>query len=190
MMFDRMRLYDAGRFHDTERLVRQDIGAKLDAERLRKHDVILGMLLDEAANERLYTTMQFAEAFENRGGLGSKFTIRDRLSVLSTKGFVKFLRDGTPFGYAIARSRWGYLCVEGMEFPPQETADEVTGEVITSPQPVYPSHFKCAQSGACLDVENPTVWVYPEGAEDALTPQELGPTPNSSDSGNFTKSTV
>ena len=190
MMFDRMRLYDARRFHDTERLVRQEAGAKLDAERLRKHDVILGMLLDEAANERLYTTMQFAEAFENRGGLGSKFTIRDRLSVLSTKGFVKFLRDGTPFGYAIARSRWGYLCVEGMEFPPQETADEVTGEVITSPQPVYPSHFKCAQSGACLDVENPTVWVYPEGAEDALTPQELGPTPNSSDSGNFTKSTV
>jgi hypothetical protein len=31
MMFDRMRLYDAGRFHDTERLVRQDIGAKHDA---------------------------------------------------------------------------------------------------------------------------------------------------------------
>jgi hypothetical protein len=174
----------------NERLVRKEAGAKLDAERLRKHDVILGMLLDEAANERLYTTMQFAEAFENRGGLGSKFTIRDRLSVLSTKGFVKFLRDGTPFGYAIARSRWGYLCVEGMEFPPQETIDEVTGEIISSPRPVYPSHFKCAQSGACLDVENPTVWVYPEGAEDALTPQELGPTPNSSDSGNSTKSTV
>ena len=40
-------------------------------------------------------TMQFAEAFENQGGLGSKHTIRDRLSVLATKGFVKFLRDAT-----------------------------------------------------------------------------------------------
>ena len=156
----------------NERLVRKEVGAKLDAERLRKHDVILGMLLDEAAGERLYTTMQFAEAFENKGGLGSKHTIRERLSVLATKGFVKFLRDGTPFGYAMARSRWGYLCVEGMEFPPLETADEATGEVTSSPRPVYPSHFKCAQSGACLDVENPTVWVYPEGVDDDLTPQD------------------
>ena len=156
----------------NERLVRKEAGAKLDAERLRKHDVILGMLLDEAAGERLYTTMQFAEAFENRGGLGSKHTIRDRLSVLATKGFVKFLRDGTHFGYPVVRSRYGYLCVEGMEFPPQETIDDVTGEITYTPRPVYPSHFKCAQSGACLDVENPAVWVYPEGAEDDLTPQE------------------
>ena len=172
----------------NERLVRKEVGAKLDAERLRKHDVILGMLLDEAAAERLYTTMQFTEAFENKGGLGSKFTIRDRLSVLATKGFVKFLRDGTAFGYGIARSRWGYLCVEGMEFPARETADDLTGEVTSTPRPVYPSHFKCAQSGACLDVENPAVWVYPEGVEDGLTPQELGPTPNSSESGNPTTS--
>ena len=172
----------------NERLVRKEVGAKLDAERLRKHDVILGMLLDEAAAERLYTTMQFAEAFENKGGLGSKFTIRDRLSVLATKGFVKFLRDGTAFGYGIARSRWGYLCVEGMEFPARETTDDLTGEVTSTSRPVYPSHFKCAQSGACLDVENPAVWVYPEGVEDGLTPQELGPTPNSSESGKPTTS--
>ena len=127
-------------------------------------------------------------AFENTGGLGSKHTIRDRLSVLTTKGFVKFLRDGTAFGYGIARSRWGYLCVEGMEFPARETTDDLTGEVTSTPRPVYPSHFKCAQSGACLDVENPAVWVYPEGVEDDLSPQELGPTPNSSKSGNSTTS--
>ena len=156
----------------NERLVRKEVGAKLDAERLRKHDVILCMLFDEAAGSRLYTTMQFAEAFENRAGLGSKHTIRDRLSVLATKGFVKFLRDGTPFGYPVVRSRYGYLCVEGMEFPAVETSDVATGEIISRPQAVYPSHFKCAQSGACLDVENPAVWVYPEGGDDDLTPQE------------------
>ena len=156
----------------NERIVRKDIGAKLDAERLRKHDIILGMIFDEAAAGRLYTTMQLAEAFENTGGLGSKYTIRDRLSVLATKGFVKFRRDGSAFDYPVVRSRYGYLCVEGMQFPPLETVDETTGEVTMTHQPVLPSHYKCAQSGVCLDVENPTVWVYPEGGDEALTPQE------------------
>jgi hypothetical protein len=154
----------------NERLVRKEVGAKLDAERLRKHDVILGMLLDEAASERLYTAMQFAETFENRGGLGSKHTIRERLSVLATKGFVKFLRDPSGFGFPVTRSRFGYLCVEGMQFgAPVEHVDPDTGEVTTTARPVLPSHFKCPQSGLCLQVENPAVWVYPEGPEDDLT---------------------
>ncbi|MEZ5746442.1 MAG: AAA family ATPase [Paracoccaceae bacterium] len=154
----------------NERLVRKEVGAKLDAERLRKHDVILGMLLDEAASERLYTAMQFAETFENRGGLGSKHTIRERLSVLATKGFVKFLRDPSGFGFPVTRSRFGYLCVEGMQFgAPVEEVDPATGEVTTTARPVLPSHFKCPQSGLCLQVENPAVWVYPEGLEDDLT---------------------
>jgi hypothetical protein len=154
----------------NERLVRKEVGAKLDAERLRKHDVILGILLDEAAGERLYTTMQFAETFENKGGLGSKHTIRDRLSVLGTKGFVKFVRDATAFGFPVTRSHTGYLCVEGMTFGiPDETADTVTGEIATSPRRVLPSHYKCPQSGSVFEVENPEVWVYPEGSEDELT---------------------
>ena len=154
----------------NERLVRKGVGARLDAERLRKHDVILGMLLDEAASERLYTAMQFAETFENRGGLGSKHTIRERLSVLATKGFVKFLRDPSGFGFPVTRSRFGYLCVEGMQFGgPVEHVDPETGEVTTEVRPVLPSHFKCPQSGLCLQVENPAVWVYPEGLEDDLT---------------------
>lgn len=164
-----------------ERLVRKDIGRKLDAERLRKHDVILGILLDEAAAGRLYSTMQLAEKFENQVGLGSKHTIRERLSVLATKGFVKFRRDGTEFDHPIVRSRFGYLCVEGMTFGPDvETVDPETGEVTTSARRVLPSHFKCPQSGNCLDVENPEVWVYPEGILDDLTPEELGLTPHSS----------
>ena len=151
----------------NERLVRKEVGARLDAERLRKHDVILAMLFDEAASERLYTGMQFAESFENQGGLGSKHTIRERLSVLATKGFVKFLRDPSEFGYPMTRSRFGYLCVEGMQFGvPVDHVDPATGEVTTEVRPVHPSHFKCPQSGLCLQVENPAVWVYPEGVED------------------------
>ena len=53
-----------------ERLVRKDIGRKLDAERVRKRDVILQLLYDEALAGRLYTAAQFAEAFENKAGLG------------------------------------------------------------------------------------------------------------------------
>ncbi len=154
----------------NERLVRQEAGAKNDAERLRKHDVILGILLSEAAEGRLYTMTQFMERFENKGGLGSKFTIRERLSVLATKGFIKFLRDGAPFGFSIVRSRFGYLCVQGMEFPSEEIIEETTGELQAALRPVLPSHFKCPQTGACLEVENPAVWVYPEGAEGDLSP--------------------
>src|SRR5690606_30279308 len=65
-----------------ERLVRQEEGRRLDAERERKRDVILSILFEEAAEGRLYTSTQFGEAFENMAGLGSKYTIRDRISVL------------------------------------------------------------------------------------------------------------
>lgn len=181
----------------NERLVRKEVGARFDAERIRKHDVILGMLLDEAATGSLYTTMQFAEAFENKAGLGSKNSIRERLSVLATKGYVKFLRDGRAFGYPMVRSRYGYLCVEGMEFAVDGLVDNDTGEVSEAAWPVQPSHYKCPNSGVCLDVENPSVWVYPEGLEDEqtppnfrTTPQEFSATPNSSGSPHSIKTVI
>jgi hypothetical protein len=150
----------------NERLVRKAMGDKLDAERVRKHDVILGVLLDEALEGRLYTINQFAEAFENRGGLGGKDTIRDRLNVLATKGFVKFLRDCTPYGLGPSRSRFGFLCVEGMAAPTgAEAVDPDTGEVIPATIAVLPTHYKSPQTGALLEVENPQVWVYPEGEQ-------------------------
>ena len=150
----------------SERLVRKAMGDKLDAERVRKHDVILGVLLDEALEGRLYTINQFAEAFENRGGLGGKDTIRDRLNVLATKGFVKFLRDGTPYGLGPSRSRFGFLCVQGMAAPTgAEAIDPDTGEVVPATIAVLPTHYKSPQTGVLLEVENPQVWVYPEGEE-------------------------
>jgi hypothetical protein len=143
------------------RLVRREFGEKLDAERARKHDVILQLLFDEAEAGRLYTALQFAESFENQAGLGGKDTIRERISVLATKGFIKFVRDGAPFGLPTSRSKFGYLCVEGMTFPTgEETAYPDTGEVVPVRIPVLPSTYKCPQSGAALPVENPLVWVY------------------------------
>lgn len=150
-----------------ERLVRKDIGHRLDAERVRKHDVILGILLDEAQAGRLYTALQFAETFENKAGLGGKDTIRDRVSVLATKGYIKFVRIGGPYGLPSSRSKFGYLCVEAMTLGVEDAVDPETGDVTADALavlPTQPTHYKCPQTGACLPVE-PSIWVYPEEAE-------------------------
>jgi len=142
----------------NERLVRQEVGAKHDAERDRKRDVILSILIDEAAEGKLYTSTQFREAFENQRGLGSQFTIRDRINVLATKGDIRFLRDGTQFGHTVVRSRFGYLCAEGMVFGRKDRVDPETEEVLDSVIPVVPSHYKSPSNGQCMDLEDPSDW--------------------------------
>lgn len=142
----------------NERLVRQDVGAKHDAERDRKRDVILSILIEKAAEGKLYTSTQFREAFENQRGLGSQFTIRDRINVLATKGDIRFLRDGTEFGHSVVRSRFGYLCAEGMVFGRKGRIDPETGEVLDDIIPVVPSHYKSPSNGQCMDLANPSDW--------------------------------
>ena len=145
-----------------ERVVGQEIGAKHDAERDRKRDVILSILLAEAAEGRLYTSTQFREAFENQFGLGSQSTIRDRINVLSTKGYIRFLRDGTEFGHEVVRSRFGYLCVHGMVFGSEAQVDPESGEVLSTGKPVVPSHYKSPANGLCMELEDPCNWPDPE----------------------------
>ena len=146
--------------------MRAEAGAKNDAERTRKHDVILGILFDEAAAGRLYTSTQFGAGFENKHGLGSQFTIRERLGVLATKGFVKFRRDMAEHGFPATRSHFGYLCVEGMRFGHDPIVDPATGEVLAEGGIILPTHFKCPHSGRAREVENPAAWVYPEGPDE------------------------
>jgi hypothetical protein len=147
-----------------ERLVRQNIGQKLDAERRRKRDVVVQLIFDEAAAGRMYTSRQFAERFENKAGLGAERTIRDRISVLATKGWIKFVRNYHAYDLpAPERSKLGYLCVEDMVLGPiKEIVDGGTGEVTELGKPVRPSDYKCPQTGALLPVENPDDWVYQE----------------------------
>ncbi len=152
----------------AERLVKQDYGDKLDAERRRKHDVILQMLFDEAQRGRAYTVTQFAESFENQAGLGGRSTVAERIGVLATKGYVKFFQN--PRDYALpmpTRSKFGYLCVEDMALlRPKGDPDPETGELLQALVPVLPTHYKCRQSGAVLPVENPDVWIYQDEEED------------------------
>ena len=149
----------------NERLVRQDVGAKHDAERDRKGEVICGLLYEEALQGRMYTMTHFAETFENTGGLGGQSIIRERLNVLTTKGYVKFVRGAAAAALDLAteRSKYGYLCVETMRLATsRDHVDPGTGEVTPELIDVLPSHYKCPQTGAVLPVENPSVWVYRE----------------------------
>lgn len=146
---------------NTGRMVLQDYAERLDAERRRKHDVILQMLFDEAAEGRCYSAAQFAEAFEGRAGLGAERTIRERLSVLATQGYIKFFRNAEDYGLPpLHRSKFGYQCVEGMVLRREGPPDPDTGEIPMSPVSVYPSHYKCPQTGALLPVEDATIWLY------------------------------
>ncbi len=148
----------------NDRLVMKEYGERLDAERLRKLDVIVQILLDEALKGNCYTANQFAEAFEGKAGLGGERTIRDRLSALATQGFIKFFRNAADYALpSIGRSKFGYLCVEHMVLNlPRGDLDPDTGEIQMVAMKVLPTHFKCPLSGAALPVENRQVWVYPE----------------------------
>jgi hypothetical protein len=163
-----------GQWHEVDvndRLVLKEYGERLDAERRRKRDAILQILFEEAAQGRCYTANQLAESFEGKAGLGGERTIRERISALSTQGYIKFFRNSTDYGLpSIGRSKFGYLCVEGMVLNTHTgEPDPDTGELPLRPLGVLPTHYKCPQSGAAMPVENPDVWVYQEISND---PQE------------------
>ena len=133
----------------SERLIQQDYGHKLDAERVRKADVILQLIADEALKGNIYVGNQFAEKFENKAGLGCKTTIDARISILATKGYIKFNRNLSEFSLQKVKSKYGILCVEDMMLKSQD--DKLT--------PLLPTHFKCPGTGAVLPVENSAVWI-------------------------------
>ena len=51
--------------------LQQEAGAKHDAERERKGDVILNLIAEQGMQGKMYTLMQFASKFENKGSLGT-----------------------------------------------------------------------------------------------------------------------
>ena len=90
---------------------------------------------------------------------------------MATQGYIKYFRNATDYGLpSIGRSKFGYLCVEGMVLNlPKSDPDPDTGEITLVSLRVLPTHYKCPLSGAAMPVENPEVWVYPENNND---PQE------------------
>ncbi|MDD3030628.1 MAG: AAA family ATPase [Alphaproteobacteria bacterium] len=139
-----------------QRLVRDDYSQLLDAERRRKHDIILQIISDEARLGRVYTSGQFADVFENKKGLGGGRSIRNHLSVLASKGLVRFFQNGNDYGLPNpARTKFGYLCVEAMEL-------RTSGGLKHVP----PTHLKRSSDGASLCVEQPDLWTCNEEGEE------------------------
>ena len=146
---------------ESERLVNQKHGEKLDAERIRKRDQIIQLIYDESLEGRVYTIAQFAKKFEGTEGLGGNRTIVERINVNATKGWIKFFKNTDDYDLPkAARSKFGYACVEDMRLPSKNIIDDDTGDTKTIYKRVKPTHYKCAQSGSVLPVENPNVWVY------------------------------
>ena len=143
-----------------QRLVRKDIGGKLDAERSRRHDVILQIIANEAREGKVFTGSAFAAQFENTHGLGGDDTIARRINVLANKGYIKFLRDAPELGIPVSKSTKGYLLVQDMLFGTDgETVDSETGEITRTLVPLLPTHFQSETNNAVLPVENPEFWV-------------------------------
>ena len=143
-----------------ERLVRQELGRRLDAERTRRHDVILQIIASEARDGKVYTGSAFAAQFENTHGLGGDDTIARRINVLANKGYIKFLRAAPEFGISVSKSSKGYLVVQDMLFGTEgEAIDPDTGEITRATIPLLPSHYQSETNSAVLPVENPEVWV-------------------------------
>ncbi|MBX9588571.1 MAG: AAA family ATPase [Hyphomonadaceae bacterium] len=143
-----------------QRLVRKDIGGKLDAERSRRHDVILQIIANEAREGKVFTGSAFAAQFENTHGLGGDDTIARRINVLANKGYIKFLRYAPQLGIPVSKSTKGYLLVQDMLFGTDgETVDPETGEITRTLVPLLPTHFQSETNNAVLPVENPEIWV-------------------------------
>ena len=144
------------------RLIKDEYGHKLDAERERRHDVILQLIEQEALQGNLYTVNAFAEKYEGRNGLGSKTSVNDRISVLMTKGHIKCYRAAHPAtGQTPGRSKLGYMCIKDMRLGPAQERVTEDGEVLEDFIPIKPTHYKTADTGAVMAVENPETWVYP-----------------------------
>ncbi|MFP3027234.1 MAG: hypothetical protein ACEY3L_13745, partial [Wolbachia sp.] len=141
--------------YESQRLVNKDYGQKLDAERSRRYDNILQLIYEEARKGNVYTTSSFCKLFENKAGLGSNHSIRDRIDVLATKGYIKFNKEGKNG----ARTKYGILCVEGME-KRSKVFDHQLNKEVTIYEKILPTDYKSPQYGDVIPVENPNVWVY------------------------------
>ncbi|WP_264731873.1 AAA family ATPase [Wolbachia endosymbiont (group A) of Sphaerophoria taeniata] len=139
--------------YESQRLIHKDYGQKLDAERSRRYDIILQLIYDEARNRgKVYTINTFCEVFENKAGLGSKNSIRERIDVLAAKGYIKFNRNDKN----AERSKYGILCVEDME---KKVTNQLNKD-ITVYEKILPTDYKSPEYGSIMPVEDSNIWLY------------------------------
>ncbi|WP_333023947.1 hypothetical protein [Wolbachia endosymbiont of Pentidionis agamae] len=134
-------------------MINKGYGQKLDAERSRRYDAILQLIYNEARNKgKVYTINTFSQVFENKAGLGSKNSIRERIDVLAAKGYIKFNRKDKN----AERSKYGILCVEGME----KRVEDQSSENVTVYEKILPTDYKSQKFGDIVQVKDPNSWIY------------------------------
>ena len=145
---------------NSKRLVKDKHARQLEAESNRKKNAILQLIYDEARAGRLYTINQFSETFEYKSGLGGVENIRKRLDALATQGKIKFSKDTSLYGTKTPlRSKFGFLCVEGMQFDEGKTdIHPETGEMLMTLKTVYPTHYKCGLTSKALPMKDKRNW--------------------------------
>ncbi len=142
--------------YESQRLINKDYGQKLDAERSRRHDVILQLIYEEAREKgKVYTINSFCQMFEGKAGLGSQHSIRNRIDVLAAKGYIKFNREGKN----AARTKYGIICVEGMEKRVTKFDNQLNKNVIVY-EKILPTDYKSPECEDVVPEENPNIWVY------------------------------
>lgn len=121
-------------------IVRANYNEKLDNERDRKSKVILDLIRSEAIEGNIYTNKIFAEKFENKKGLGNSDAISKRISILATKGYIKFNKNYQEFDLQKdIKNKFGILC---------------TKDMIHNNQTINPTHYKSSDVGTILEIED------------------------------------
>ncbi|CAG7667811.1 unnamed protein product [Allacma fusca] len=137
----------------SPRIASQTQGARNDAERDRKTEVMLRLVESEALEGRLYTINQFSENFEGKYGFGSKRCIHSRISVAATQGLMQFIQNPTLYKLAIKSCNYGYLCTKHTMLKTEIIEDLKTGEVKYELIRIIPTHYKCKLNGALIPIE-------------------------------------
>jgi len=140
---------------DTEsvRITREKLGAKEDKERLRKKDVLLGLIIDQAEQGKLYTAHALASTFEGKNDLGGVDSITRRLNTLQTQGWIRFTKNYKNLDVEIPKSTSGLMVVEGLVL---HKTDPETGEVEETP--ATSTHYRSDTTGAILEVPKGLSW--------------------------------
>jgi len=121
-------------------IIKENYSQKLDEERDRKSKIILDLIRSEAKENNIYTNKIFAEKFENKMGLGNSDAISKRISILATKGYIKFNKNYQDFNLQKdIKNKFGILC---------------TKDMIYNNQTINPTHYKSSDVGIILEIEN------------------------------------
>ena len=119
-------------------IIKENYSQKLDDERDRKSKIILDLIRSESKANNIYTNKIFAEKFENKKGLGNADSISKRISILATKGYIKFNQNYQDFNLQKdTKNKFGILCVKDMHYNDND---------------VIPTHYKSPDVGTILEI--------------------------------------